>query len=564
MSDNYDDKYDDELYSIPDDMFEDPDDSYDSYDSFGGYGGYGEENKSNMNKNNINKNNMNKNNMDKRNMHKSSINKSYMNNTNNKDTENTDTKNKDTENTTSDIRTTDSEAEEKRERKLYVDWFYREIKLNKYSLGITFYSGAVLFIKNALNSDASDPDILHIVGMADYDELEPGETVYDIARRARMPHERTLNNRLSHRFNNRLNNTNNKKIYDDILIIRPSLSKEEEEAANPKGIAMNKAFRESIRVWLERTNYNAFAHAIKQRVKGQEQLDRVLINVYSYMENMAAGRPHNNNILIAAPSGCGKTETFRAIRDYFAKILPTMPIYQVDMTSITEEGFKGKDTKAVVSELETEYGTDGIGIVFLDEFDKKLLPSHDSKGNNINKAVQSQLLTTFEGVKYTDMGIDTNNTLFIALGAFDTCRENKSEEIKHIGFGAVNEGGEDHYAAINRQDIIDLGASYELLGRFGTIVNYHKLSKEVVDRIINGMAKEVGQSIGSYVKISDDFRNELRENANSKFGCRLLKSMINDSAMEAYLEIQKKGKKNKQLTIELQGENKYKLVERAG
>ncbi len=441
---------------------------------------------------------------------------------------------------------------EKKSKPLKVEWFSSECKLNIYTIGLSFYQGAFLFINRT-----SDPEIIQILGYADY---EPDMTKFDLIRRAEMPEAQIVN-------------------FDDVLIIKPSITKpsntyddydsydddytDEMDFSEAKAITLNRAFRNSIKVWLGRTDFNSFSKEISQRVKGQEQLDRVLINVYSYMENMAEGRPHNNNILIAAPSGCGKTETFRALRDYFAKALPVMPIYQVDMTSITEEGFKGKDTKAVVSELQTDKGTDGIGIVFLDEFDKRLLPSHDSKGNNINKAIQSQLLTTFEGVRYPDMKIDTNNTLFIALGAFDACRENKSVEIKHIGFGAENEGGEDHYADINRKDIIDIGASYELLGRFGTIVNYHKLSDKVVDGIINGMAKEIGQSIGAYVKIHDDFRKELRENANSKFGCRLLKSMINDSAMEAYLEIQKSGKFNqmrhKRMTIELQGENKYRL-----
>ena len=424
---------------------------------------------------------------------------------------------------------------ERKAKPLNVEWFRSECKLNIYTLGLSFYQGATLFIQRT-----SDPEVIKVMGYADY---EPDMTKFDLVRRAVMPDAKAIE-------------------FDDVLIIKPSIdvdSDEEMDYAEAKSIAMNKAFRTSIKVWLASTDFNSFSKAIRQRVKGQEQLDRVLINVYSYMQNMAEGRPHNNNILIAAPSGCGKTETFRALREYFEKALPVMPVYQVDMTSITEEGFKGKDTKAVVSELETDKGTEGIGIVFLDEFDKKLIPSHDSKGNNINKAVQSQLLTTFEGVKYPDLNVDTNNTLFIALGSFDSCRESKSVEVKHIGFGAQNEGGEEHYSSITRKDIIDLGASYELLGRFGTIVNYHKLSNEVVDRIINGMAKEIGQSIGAYVKIHDDFRKELRENANSKFGCRLLKSMINDSAMEAYLEIQKSGKSHKKMMIVLQGENKYRL-----
>lgn len=72
-----------------------------------------------------------------------------------------------------------------------------------------------------------------------------------------------------------------------------------------------------------------------------------------------------------------------------------------------------------------EEGSDGTGIVFLDEFDKKLLPSYSSQGENINAAVQSQLLTMIEGriIRINRYEIDTNKTMFVGLGSFDEYRK---------------------------------------------------------------------------------------------------------------------------------------------
>ena len=323
----------------------------------------------------------------------------------------------------------------------------------------------------------------------------------------------------------------------------------------------NNPYSYEIEKWVQRTSFNEFSREIHKRVKGQEQLDIILVNIYNYLENMARGHFHSNNILVAAPSGCGKTETYRALKEYFKKELFQMPFVQIDMTSITEEGYKGRDTKAVIEPLETEYGTGGIGIIFLDEFDKKLIPSYNSNGGDVNKAVQSQLLTTIEGIEYPEYNVDTNLTMFIGLGAFDPCREKKAQVEKHIGFGNGNIEGQDYYADITREDMIDLGASYELIGRFGTVVNYHKLTDRVVSEIIDGMVKGIGVSIDMELKITDEFRQKLIENANGKFGCRLIHSILNDAVMNAYLDILKKGKKDRDRVLEITGDKTYRMIE---
>ena len=110
--------------------------------------------------------------------------------------------------------------------------------------------------------------------------------------------------------------------------------------------------------------------------------------------------------------------------------------------------------------------------------------------------------------------------------------------------------------------MIDLGASYELIGRFGTVVNYHKLTDRVVSEIIDGMVKGIGVSIDMELKITDEFRQKLIENANGKFGCRLIHSILNDAVMNAYLDILKKGKKDRDRVLEITGDKTYRMIER--
>lgn len=294
-----------------------------------------------------------------------------------------------------------------------------------------------------------------------------------------------------------------------------------------------------IMEWTSRVTFREFSDEITNRVKGQDAVKIVIVNVYNYMKNIAAGKQLNNNMLIAAPSGCGKTETFRAIRDYFKAEIPGFVVAQVDMTSITEEGFKGKDTKDMLAPLFKCSEADGIGILFCDEFDKKLLPSYSSSGTDVNAAVQAQILTAVEGAKMTsgDKTIDTCNTMFIGLGAFDMCRKKKTVVEKHMGFGAENEGGADHYEHITRQDMIDIGASYELLGRFPFIVNYTKLDDDTIYEIIESAIKEQEESLDCTIELSEAAKKELLATANSQYGCRIIKSKLQEALMPSYIEL---------------------------
>ena len=316
-----------------------------------------------------------------------------------------------------------------------------------------------------------------------------------------------------------------------------------------------------IRKWLKRTAFIEFCSAVTDRVMGQEETEYIVLNIYNYLQCVAYKKKHNNNMLLAAPSGCGKTETFRAVRDYFKEEIPKLVVYQIDLTSITEEGFTGKNTKDLVYALKNE--DKGVGIVFIDEFDKKLIPSYAKGGENVNLAVQDQILTLIEGRMLAEKGkddVDTSDTLFIGMGSFDYCRKNRKEEAKSIGFKADNEKAMSHYAEITKEDMISLGGSYELIGRFSSVINYHELSSDVVDKLIDRFITQESSNIGCAISISEEMREILHDSANGKYGCRNIRNLIHQSAFRGYLTLCKQGKDIYKSRIFIQSPDDIKIT----
>lgn len=305
--------------------------------------------------------------------------------------------------------------------------------------------------------------------------------------------------------------------------------------------------RKAIRDWTRKTSFRDFYNEISKSVIGQEELKTVLASVYGYLTCIGNHKSHRSNSIIAAPSGCGKTETFRAICKYFSKEIPELVIYQYDMTSLTTEGFRGNDTHNVIDPLLKKQQYNGIGIVFFDEFDKKMISSYTSYGTDVNAEVRSQILTLVEGTKYTheasrtcSMTIDTSNTLFLALGAFTQFRKERGEEAAYRTAGFLsdkNEVSEDeiHYMPLTRENMVKDNQAYELLGRFPHIINYRPLGKEAVDMIIEKLNRTASASVGIKIVLSDETRAALFKLANGKFGCRLIESSILDSAYPSYI-----------------------------
>ena len=363
-----------------------------------------------------------------------------------------------------------------------------------------------------------------------------------------------------------INKKENKKVLTGIDFI--PLKNKENNSYKKNDIQNNSFFKmnllEELKFWLKNTSFNDFYHEISKRVIGQESLKTITAIIYNYIFCIVNEITPNNNILLAAPSGCGKTETYRTIKDYFnQKIGNFFPVSQVDMTSITEEGYTGGNTKDIVISL-LEEETDGIGIIFLDEFDKKLVPSYSKQGRNVNLAVQSQILTLLEGrvLEFQDKKIDTNNTLFIACGSFDECRGKKETKKSSIGFTKeLIQDEVSHYDEITREDIIELGGSYEIIGRFPYILNYHSLTTESVNKIIDLLVSNNEKEFRLKISIEDTYRELLQNEANGSYGCRIINDFLKNDIMDAYIKIlESESDLYKDHKIILSDKGKYNII----
>ena len=329
---------------------------------------------------------------------------------------------------------------------------------------------------------------------------------------------------------------------------------------------------EQIRDFLHRVPFPAFCKAIEQRVIGQENLIHILANVYHYITCLSNDVPSVDHALLAAPSGSGKTETYRALRDYFEEEIPNLPVFLFDMTQLSATGFRGANKSEMLGTLfnlsKVARTPHPAAIFFLDEIDKKMKPTFDGFGKNVNADVQDELLTMLEGAPVTVQRgtIFTDKVLFIGLGSFDAFRKDREEKTATVGFNVQEQSEEEkHFTYVTRENMISFGASHELLGRFPLIVNYDRLSKESVKAII---AKEVQNISNSYMRkisLSYSFQDELLTQANSSFGCRMISSHLKESALYAYEKELMSGKSNPENTVyRLLSENDAEVITEKG
>ena len=307
---------------------------------------------------------------------------------------------------------------------------------------------------------------------------------------------------------------------------------------------ISKMAKKQIYDWIITDPYMEMLSYVQSRVMGQEDIVSVVTNIYTHLRRMIGQtlnmrmqtRSGSNNMLLCAPSGCGKTETYRAIKDYFADRIPLLAVHIVDVSGLTPAGFRGSEPSSVVAPL-VGYGSEPIAIVFMDEFDKICTPSYTADHSDMHLEVQHNILTMVEGSRVeTARGvIDTKNILFIGAGSFDGFRKvRESNEKSEIGFQKDENKKSDHYAPVTRENIITAGGCYELIGRFSYIVNYHPLDKEIVLNIIDRNRELIANVFGCELILERKMVNKLCEQAGSKFGCRLLDSLMRDPVLKAY------------------------------
>ena len=231
-------------------------------------------------------------------------------------------------------------------------------------------------------------------------------------------------------------------------------------------------------------------------VIGQERAKRVLaVAVYNHYKRLKDPTIKKSNILLAGPTGCGKTLLAQTVADII-----NVPFAIADATALTEAGYVGADVESVLTRL--LFAADGDvaraeqGIVYIDEIDKI---GRKEKGPSITRdvageGVQQALLKLLEGtvadvpVGGTRSGlagqrsvqIDTSNILFICGGAFEAVTMADKSAKNAIGFKAGYEQVEN--TVVTEETVF--GIIPELLGRLPIRVMLEELTEQELVRVL--------------------------------------------------------------------------------
>ena len=268
-------------------------------------------------------------------------------------------------------------------------------------------------------------------------------------------------------------------------------------------------------------------------------------------------RIDKTNMIYMGPTGCGKTETIRAIAT-----LMDLPFVIEDSSSFTSAGYVGRACDEILKDLLDAADGDleraQKGIVFLDEFDKIKKTTGGKGGKDVSgEAVQQALLRLVEGGthkvkkdKMTGATLDfnTDNVLFIAGGAFVGLdkiianRVNKNSGKSNVGFGAVlAKEQEQQYneliMQVKPEDLMEYGMIPEVLGRFPVLVPFKELSIETLIDILTEPKHAIIKQFKEMYKFESDIDLEFTEPAlkliaekakEKKIGARGLRSVLEE------------------------------------
>lgn len=218
---------------------------------------------------------------------------------------------------------------------------------------------------------------------------------------------------------------------------------------------------------------------LKKYVKGQDEaIKRMSVALELHRQRIAGIGTQRENILIAGPTGCGKTQTVRAIHTLGLDC----PIQEVSAIEYSPNAWRGRDMRHMFefddlpADEPEKYA--GHAIVVIDEFDKILCHpdySHDW---------QSTMLKIMEGTDIVLFNqddlpkiINTSGMLFILIGAFPQMKE----ITKSLGFSAGQRKP-------TRQDYVTYGMMPELLGRVPVICEYKQVSVDMLVDVLKNKA----------------------------------------------------------------------------
>jgi len=254
--------------------------------------------------------------------------------------------------------------------------------------------------------------------------------------------------------------------------------------------------------------YNYMDQYVIAQQYAKEKLAVSVVNHYKRCLFDDKNRIEKTNILFWGPTGTGKTLLAKTIAEFLG-----VKFVIVDATTLTEAGYVGDDTSAIIEKLyqaaDNDVGETERGIVFIDEVDKIARKNEPfTGGKDVNgEGVQQALLKLVEGtrIKITTprkgfgsdtVEINTAKILFIASGAFvgldDLVKRRRSTA--NMGFTSNAISTSVSRLPADSVDFVKFGMIPEFMGRFPSIVHTNNLTVadlcQVIQNTNNGILEQ--------------------------------------------------------------------------
>lgn len=272
---------------------------------------------------------------------------------------------------------------------------------------------------------------------------------------------------------------------------------------------------------------------IKKTIISQdEQIMKILTSLFKNQKVINSSLDNDmiaklkENILIAGPTGTGKTEILTRISKRYE-----VPIVIEDSTTLAETGYVGRKVEDLLRDLYLAADKDKEkaekGILVIDEFDK--LAEKGSQEMVSRSGVQRALLKILDGgtLYFDGMTFDTSKLTIVGLGAFSGIKE------------------KENYDNITTEDLVQYGMMQELVGRFSKVIKMNSLSKEDLKKILQesnlsplNTYKGLFEELKVEFSYDDEFVDFVATKAESlDTGARSLKTIFDEQISGALFNI---------------------------